>query len=328
MADQMKVENGKGIEQETHETATPHEVVTLETLPNEIISSIAVEMLVDIEVPCVDFRTRRDHEDYNRDEFLARQDLTSFCMASKRIAPSAQKALYRNILIADVDTLILLYRTFLRNPKLGIYVNRMSFNIYHKCRYSEYLPDDGFESDPIDLRPLLSCTQHGLGEHLTAVGSGSEVTGLEIVLEMLYTLQFRVLNCTTNLRSLDLNVHPQLFENPPILIDDLYDGYMDAAYAAPVSRVLCSQWKYALPSLLRLKRLQLIGNERSFRTGERSDFVASICKRFLTLPKLEQLVWFDHAEGWFDTFAPSTMHGKSYVLCSFPAQGSHLFSNI
>lgn len=249
-------------------------------------------------------------------------------MVSKRIAPNAQKALYRNILIADVNRLILLYRTFLENPKLGIYVRRMSFNIYHKCRYSEYLPDDGFESDPIDLRPLLSFTQHGLGEHLTAVGSGSEVPGLEIVLEILYTLQLRVLKFTTNLRSLDLNVHPQLLENPPIRTIDLWGGYMSAAYAKPVSGVLHSQWKDIFPSLLRLQKLQLIGNERSFSTNERSDFVASICKRFLTLPKLEQLVWFDHAEGWFDTFAPSTMHGKSYVLCCFSAQGSQLFSNI
>lgn len=247
---------------------------------------------------------------HKNEDASARRDLTSLCMTSKRIAPNAQKALYRNILIEDVGNLILLYRAFLGNPKLGIYVKRMSLNILHRgeCPIS---PRVVFDIDPIDLRPLLPFAQHGLEEHLTAAGSGSRITSLETAIEILYTLQLRVLNRTSNLHSLDLNVQPQ-YLMPLVTRVSIPD--VNAAYETAVKRALRSLWKNISPSLSRLKTLLLIGEERSYTRGDRSDFVASICKCFLTLPKLEQLVWYDHAKSWFDAFAPWTAHGESIVF--------------
>lgn len=206
---------------ESGEKPASHELLTLETLPNEIISSIAVMMTVDTNVPYVVSRpelstsAKRKQEDAN-----ARQDLISLCMVSKRMASNLQKALYQNVLITHANTLILLYRTFLENPELGVYVKRMSLNIDHGSEHIDLFlgfPRHLFDSNPyfsngspIDLSPLLSqaCAQRGLGEHFTEAVSRHAYS--KIPVEMFFTLQFRVLSHTSNLESLDFNVHPLL----------------------------------------------------------------------------------------------------------------------
>ncbi|KAH8780141.1 hypothetical protein F5883DRAFT_517083 [Diaporthe sp. PMI_573] len=99
-ADQMTAEDGKTLDKESREKPASHALLTLETLPNEIIASIAAMLTVDIDAPYVVSRptlstsATRKQEDAN-----ARRDLIRLCMVSKRIASNAQKALYRNVLI-------------------------------------------------------------------------------------------------------------------------------------------------------------------------------------------------------------------------------------
>lgn len=160
----MTSDDEQDASKELQEQPASHEHSALETIPNEIISSIARMLAVSIDLPYEVSRPNLTTFKSRKQEYAnARRDLRSLCMVSKRMAPNAQKALYRNILITDANTLILLYRTFLEKPELGIYVKRMSLNIDHG-RFDQTFPHPKLDAPPytsedypIDLNPLLSC---------------------------------------------------------------------------------------------------------------------------------------------------------------------------
>lgn len=304
MADQIAAENEKKPEEEADRANGSRKALTLDTLPRKIISLILATMTIDVNVPYTVSRSTFETPATRKEEDAsARRDLVSLCLVSKRMVSNARPALYRNILVDDADTLVLLYRTFLEKPQLAIFVKRMSLNIWH---YMEGLAGDGVWVYPIDLRPIISHAQNGFEELLKTTHASSPYEMSEISLETLYTLHFRVLSRTRNLESLDFNVHPQ----------KSYSVYSDCMYLEVVGRVLRSQWEETSPCLSRLKQLQLIGRERMHPFwGLRWRFAALICRHFLSLPKLEQLAWFNHAHGWFDTFSRRTVSGKPWSVC-------------
>lgn len=304
MADQIPGENEKQPEKEAHRENV---ALTLDTLPRKIVSLILATMTIDVNVPYeVSPPTFQTSATRKKEDASARRDLVSLCLVSKRMISKARPTLYRNILIDEPDTLILLYRTLLEKPQLGIFVKRMSLNIFHGGKYNSFEYRELCRS--INLRPLLSYAQNGFEELWKTTHVRDACEGYEITLERLYTLHFKVLSRTRNLESLDLNVEPQA---------ELRSTLMDtrSIYFRVVSRVLRSLWRETSPSLSRLKELQLIGKEtvcahRSNRWG----CVALICRCFLSLPELEQLVWLNHAYGWFDAFSRRTVSGKPCVL--------------
>lgn len=54
--------------------------------------------------------------------------------------------------------------------------------------------------------------------------------------------------------------------------------------------------------------------------NRRGRSAARICRSFLTLPKLEQLVWLNHSHHWFDAFSRRMVSGKQWMLCCFASQ--------
>lgn len=304
MADHTAAENKKTPEKEAHRENASHEVLKLDTLPRKITSLVLAAMTIDVSVPYVVSRsTLQTPATRKKEDASARRDLRSLCMVSKRMVSKARPALYRNILVNDAETLVLLYRTFLEKPQLGIFVKRMSLDI---CESAEPLPVDGHYVPikilgglvpAVDIRPLLSYAQHGFGDHLAV----DYVRGLhaynEISLERLYTLQVRVLGRTNGLESLDWNLHPQSKN------DNTLSVHSTPMFMTVVDRVLGSLWNEISPRLSRLKELQLIGKEQNYAfMGLRVRFAALICRYFLTLPRLQQIAWFNHAHGWFDAF--------------------------
>lgn len=296
MADQIPAENEKQPEKEAHRE---NAALTLETLPPKIASLVLAKITIDVNVPYVvspsTFQTSATRK---KEDASARRDLVSLCLVSKRMSSKARPALYRNILVDDPDTLVLLCRTFLEKPQFGIFVKRMSLNI---C-----LGDKDYYCDYGELRRSinLSYAQNGFEELWKTTRARDVRECSEITLERLYTLHFKVLSRTRNLESLDLNVQPQTEMRNFCM--DTHSDYLEV-----VSRVLRSLWRETSPSLSRLKELQLIGKEEvcAYR-GHRWGSVALICRCFLSLPELEQLVWFNHAYGWFDAFSRRTVSGK------------------
>ncbi|KAG6355639.1 hypothetical protein INS49_003601 [Diaporthe citri] len=304
MADQIPAENEKKPEKEAQRE---NAALTLDTLPRNITSLILATITIDVNVPYVvspsTFQTSATRK---KEDASARRDLVSLCMVSKRMISKTRPALYRNILIDDLDTLILLYRTFLEKPQLGIFVKRMSLNICHGDK--DYNSDYGELCRSINLRPLLSYAQNGFEELRKTTHARRATEFYEIALERLYTLHFKVLSRTRNLESLDLNVHPQT-EMRNICMDT------QPIYLDVVGRVLRSLWRETSPCLSRLKELQLIGKEKACAyRGNRWGYAALICRCFLSLPELEQLVWFNHAHGWFDAFSRRTVSGSGKRL--------------
>lgn len=310
MADHTTSENEKTLEEEAHRRIASHEVLTLETLPRKITSLILAAMTIDVSVPYVVSRsTLQTPATRKKEDASARRDLRSLCMVSKRMVSKARPALYRNILVKDAGTLVLLYRTFLEKPQLGIFVKRMSLDI---CESAEALPVDG-PGVPIiilgglvpavDTSPPLSYAQHGFGDHLAVDYVRGFDAYNEISLERLYILQFGVLCRTNGLESLDWNLHPQSKND---------NTHSNPILETVVNRVLGSLWNEISPRLSRLKELQLIGKEQNCAAfmGLRVQFAALICRYFLTLPRLQQIVWFNHAHGWFDAFSCRWMSCK------------------
>lgn len=296
MADQLAAESAEQPEQEGRGEDAPH---TLGTLPPKIISLVLATMTVDADEPyLLDRDTLQPSTARKEKDASARRDLASLCLVSKRMASAAQQALYRNLLIRDAKTLVYLYRTFLEKPPLGRLVRRMSLDIFQKeGRYAWYgVP----VASDIDMGPLLTSPHHGLGDHLTVERMCSVDEYREVVVEKLHTLQFRVLSRTSKLKSLDLNVHP--------ILDDFM--FTHPVFTKHVRRLLPLLWEEALTGLSSLTELQLIGKERCFDfTGRPNHYVAWICREFLSLPNLQELVWFNHNHSWFSEF-PRVLSGK------------------
>lgn len=303
---------------ELQEQPAPHGHPALETIPNEIISSIAGMLAISIDLPYEvsrpDLTTFKSHKQECAD---ACRDLRSLCMVSKRMVPNAQKALYRNVLITNANTLILLYRTFLENPGLGIYVKRMSLNIYHG-RFEQTFPHPELDAPPytsedypIDLNPFLSCAQHGLGEHFTELVEESWQGIYMIPAEIFFTMQFRVLGHTSNLESLDVNIQPWL-----PFIRTYNQMEMNEESWEEVGAVISSLWEEVLPCLSGVKKLQLIGDYEPIEIGGESIAMAGqlfstrLCRLFLKLPNLEQLVWINYTWQWFSTLPFLIESGK------------------
>lgn len=314
MADHTLSGNEKTLEEEAHRRIASHEVLTLETLPRKITSLILAAMTIDVSVPYVVSRsTLQTPATRKNEDASARRDLRSLCMVSKRMVSKARPALYRNVLVNDAATLVLLYRTFLEKPQLGIFVKRMSLDI---CESDEPPPADGSRirlrvatgmPPEVDIEPL-SHAQHGFPDHLTMVytrrGTPYDNIAVRSALEKLYTLQFKVLSRTSKLESLDWNLHPQSRN------DDTH-MHLHAIYTEAVHCVLRSLWNETSPCLSRLKELQLIGKEKYCAVqGSRAVFAALICRCFLTLPRLQQIVWFNHAHSWFDAFSRLLICGE------------------
>lgn len=303
IADQMATADEKKPEEDAPKKKGPP--APLETLPREIISLILATITIDVNEPYVVSRsTLQTQAARMEQDASARRDLTSLCRVSKRMVSKARPALYRNILIDNANTLVLLYRTFLKKPQLGIFIKRLSLNIRPGGKSSV---DKGQSLCCIDITPLLEFAHHGFPEHLT-VDHGRGPTGTyEIFLERLYTLQLRVLRFTKHLESLDISLHHQ----PDLSFVDT--ERVDLKVARAVLRPL---WKETSPCLSRLRELHLIGKEKyCARWGHRWWFAALICRYFLKLPNLEKLVWFNHAHGWFDAFSPRLGFGKHCMFC-------------
>lgn len=289
-----------------------HIADAFDRIPDEIISLVAIKLTVDIHAPYVPYGAGGRILPMREEDTNPRRDLINLCLVSRRMRCIAQEALYRNIFIADADTLVLLYRSFLEDRTLGSHVKQMSLNISHKGGLTDVDYGRAFESATIDLGPILSDGElnHGLGEHLTTAAEDDRIAPHKIPIAILYTLQFKVLGCTSNLESLDLNVHPQFTPG------STYERYnMDETHLEVVSEVLHSMWwEETSICLMSLKRLFLIGGENA-TWGARSNFVALICRCFLTLPKLEQLVWLHHSSGWFEDLPKRVVYGKPWILC-------------
>lgn len=264
-------------------------------------------LTVDIQTPYVPIgnksETSADHKEKN---INACRDLRSLCLVSKRIYSIAREALYRNILATELDTLCLLFRSFLENPKLGNYTKRMTFNIQHEGHYFCHRHVFSRANNQIDLRLVRAFAQHGL--NLSAADASSRVADGDNPVEQLYRLQFKVLNCTSNIESLDINVHSCL--SPRSF--DLENRDLET-----VTEVLRSLWDETSPCLSRLKKLQLIGKE-DFPQGRgvRFGFVALLCRRLLALPKLEQLSWLYPTGGWLDILPNRNgLQGEPHIVC-------------
>lgn len=314
IADRMATANEKKPEEDTPRKKAPP--APLETLPREIISLILATVTIDVNEPYVVSRsTLQTPATRMEQDASARRDLTSLCRVSRRMVSKARPALYRNILIDNVDTLVLLCWTFLKKPQLGIFVKRLSLNIRPGGKYSV---DKGQSLRCIDITPLLEFAHHGFTEHLTVDHGSGPTRTYEIHLGRLYTLQLRVLGFTKHLESLDINLHHQ----PDLSFVDT--ERVDLEVARGVLRPL---WKETSPSLSRLRELQLIGKEKyCARWGHRWRFAALVCRSFLNLPNLEQLVWFNHAHGWFD-FSRRIASGKHLLPCCLASQSLELFTD-
>lgn len=316
----MTAEDAKDNVETIQATPASHEHLTLETLPNEIISSIAGMLAIGIDVPYnrASLKTSAGCKHERRN---ALRDLRRLCMVSKSIIFNAQKALYRNILITNPNTLILLYRTFLENPELGIYVKRMSLDI-DRGRPDIPFPQPVWDHHKlvcygytIHLNPLLSCAQHGLGEHFPEIVKEGWPKSSVIPAEIFYTIQFRVLGHTSNLESLDVHIHPFL-----PLVKSYNQQEMKEQHWEELGAVICSLWEEVLPCLSRVKKLQLTGNHRPLDEGAgsiataRQLFSTRICRLFLKLPNLEQLVWINCTRALFNTHPFLTVSGKKKHL--------------
>lgn len=296
---------------EAHEWNTPKEILTLDTIPDEIILLIAMKMAVDIHKPYMPYESHPNPSTIEGDECL--QGLVNLCLVSKRMHDVAKEALYRNILIPDANTLVLLYRSFLENPALGIHVKQISLIILNNGDWTAFGDGQIFQSAEIDLGPILEWNdelgQHelpyDLRKHMGTPFAGSRLAPHKTYIELLYVLQFRVLGHTRNLDSLDLCVHPQYTP------DETYQLYsMDDIYSEVVNGVLRLMWEEVSRCLANLKKLRLTGREYPLR----SDFMGLMCRCFLALPKLDQLIWFNDAPGWFDGMSGMMLSGKPWLL--------------
>ncbi|KAI3395601.1 hypothetical protein diail_1039 [Diaporthe ilicicola] len=296
MADDLKKDNNEGQHSQ--------EMLKLDTLPNEIISQIATALTVDPQAPYRPFGPKcRTAADRKEQDDHARRHLGSLCLVSKQMYSSAREALYRNILMTDANSLILLYRTFLESPELSSYVKQMSLNILQESEYLLWEGEDINTDNQINLTPLLSCARSGLEKYRKSADAVGRMQlgeqNLVDLVELLYDLQFRVMSHTNNLESLNFNVHPYSLKQP---IHGIYD--VDKFYLEAVSKVLSFLWGETAPCLSRLKQLQLIGSaDATHGLRARSDFVALLFGRFLTLPKLECFTWYCYVDGWWDVLS-------------------------
>ncbi|KAL1870219.1 hypothetical protein Daus18300_005284 [Diaporthe australafricana] len=292
MADQTIAREGNDPDKHDNEWQPTQEVSNLDTIPTEVISLIAIALTVDIQTPYVPFGHKSETSAAHKEKNInACRNLRSLCLVSKRMYFVSREALYRNILATEADTLCLLFRSFLENPKLGTYIKRITFNIRHKGSYSCHRDAFFGANNQIDLRLIRVFAQHGLEQCTRAAEGNSKKFALDNPVEILYKLQFKILSCTSNLEWLDINVHPHSFGY----------GLLEDVYSAAVTEVLRSLWDETSPCLSRLKNLHLIGKELSSRGRRiRNGFVALLCRRFLALPKLEQLSWFYPLDGWLD----------------------------
>lgn len=325
MAHKATAQYEHGTSRKAYGETTPEEVLTLDKIPNEISSLITRMLTVDCDAPYVPYESSpwptTDYS-YDYDNMAeSRQGLVSLCLVSRRMVEITQPALYRNVFIRDAKTLVLLYRSFLENPYLGSRVRHLNLNISHRGSWVHVGGKDVYESNELDLSPILYWNVrlnqyelvHDLGAYLTAPFTGSRLAPHKTPIEILYTLQFRVLRCTRNLDSLILNVHPHSIHRSLTAAQRLTEGQrahnMGRVHFEVVSGVLRSMWEDISPCLASLKKLCLMGKESPY-VRVRSDFVSLIYRSFLTLPKLEQLIWFNHAAGWFDGMPNRVVSGK------------------
>ncbi|KAG8166074.1 hypothetical protein KVR01_004626 [Diaporthe batatas] len=273
MTDQAPAQDANEPEQEDRGDIGPF---TLDTLPRKIISMILATMTVDPKEPYeLDRSTLEPSATREEQDASARRDLASLCLVSKWMASQVRPALYRNILIRNSDTLVYLYRTFLEKPQFGMLVKRMTLD-------------------------------HGFSSHLTVEREVDITQFYEIVVEKLYTLQFRVLSHTSRLEFLDFNVQPLSRDTAQVYV------LRHSIYMEVIGRVFLSLWDETSPYLASVKELQLLGRETPHSSIDRPNhYAAWVCRRFLTLPKLNRLVWFNHDRGWFDTFPRRMLYGKA-----------------
>lgn len=292
---------------EAYEWNTPEGILTLDTIPDEIILLIAMAMAVDIHKPYVPYDNHPNPPTIEGDK--CRQGLLNLCLVSKHMHNVAQEALYKNILIPDANTLVLLYRSFLENPDLGIHVKQMSLSILNDGDSAGFGDGQVYQSAEIDLVPILDWNDelgqyelpYDLRKHLATPFAGSRLAPHKTSIQLLYVLQFRVLSHTRNLNSLDLCVHPQYTPN------DTYELYnMDDIYLEIANGVLSSMWEDISRCLANLKKLRLTGREYPLR----SDFMGLMCRCFLALPELDQLIWFNDAPGWFNGMSNMGLSGR------------------
>lgn len=296
---------------EAYEWNTPEGILTLDTIPDEIILLIAMAMAVDIHKPYVPYESYPSPYTIERDK--CRQGLVNLCLVSKHMHNVAQEALYKNIHIPDANTLVLLYRSFLETPALGIHVKQMSLSIWNNGEWTAFVDGEIYQSAEIDLVPILEWNDE-LGQHelpydlrqyLATPFAGSRLAPHKNYIELLYVLQFRVLSHTRNLDSLDLCVHPQYTP------DETYQLYsMDDIHSEVVNGVLRLMWEEVSRCLANLKKLRLTGREYPLR----SDFMRLMRRCFLALPKLDQLIWFNDAPGWFDGMSNMMLSGNPWLL--------------
>lgn len=292
---------------EAYQWNTPEGISTLDTIPDEIILLIAMTMAVDIHGPYVPYESHPNPYTIEEDE--RRRGLVNLCLVSKHMRHIAQEALYQNILIPDANTLVLLYRSFLENPNLGIYVKQMSLSILNNGDWTAFGDGQVYQSAEIDLGPI-SEWNHELGQYelpydlrnnLSTPFAGSRLAPHKTPIELLYVLQFRVLSHTRNLDSLDLCVHPQYTPNETYQLHSMDDIHFEV-----VNGVLRSMWEEVSRCLANLKKLRLSGREYPLR----SNFMGLMRRCFLALPELDQLIWYNDAPGWFDGMSNMMLSGK------------------
>ncbi|KUI63628.1 hypothetical protein VM1G_10208 [Cytospora mali] len=246
-----------------------NDVLKLDTLPNEIIVQIVESLGLDINEP---YRTLYEQFFHAEDKW-AREAMQKLCLVSRKVGSAAQRALYKDIYVHNQRTLVYLYRSMLERPELGTYTKRVTFDIIL-----------GYFAD---LTPLHLCKGSGFDELWTKQPI-EELGNMELNTQLLSVLYFKLLRCTPNLSILESIVLP-----PPRYKDI---GIVSATFMQENSTRPWDDICNWFPYLPKLEILHLMGGEIE---GNSLDFVARLCKAFLTLPRVRKMIWSWDDEIWF-----------------------------
>ncbi|ROV98055.1 hypothetical protein VMCG_07052 [Cytospora schulzeri] len=240
----------------------------LDTIPIEVVYLIIEILTLDIHTP---YPEGGSPDRCAEKDGIAREVLRDMCLVSKRIGSAASRYLYRHICLRDPSTVVLLFRSLVRNPELGTRIKRISYDIH--C-YNHIMPN---------LEPLRSIEGHGWTCYLNEV------------LARISSLQWLEFSLPSPRGTY---MRPGFSGPPPP------DPHI------PSSGVPHDSWMYRrAPDASGPQRLHMIGN-RAFPSAFEEEPERPF-KKFLDQCKVQHLMWSMDYNAWFGFLKnPDEVHIK------------------
>ncbi|KUI68482.1 hypothetical protein VM1G_04665 [Cytospora mali] len=254
----------------------------LGSLPNELLGEIAELLLPN---PTALPNPEAHHSSAaGVEERQGREALRNLCLVSHQFDGNFRPFLFKAPVVSDSGVLLRLYRTLVEKPALGQYVKRL---VYEVAIDSE---------DPRHVKlnhNILSATQ--FFNAMQAWHSSNHTSMEYLEHELTCSLYFAILETTTNLEWLSLNIQSRRIKSKSQSHLELYSNsfYPLARQVSAASN--CST--DGRPFLPKLKSLSLLGNNSR---PSLAAFPAGILDHFLQLSSLEELICFRDNGRWHD----------------------------